>query len=231
MGYTSLSRRQFLRCTPVAALSFAGCLSASTPATETTQTAQTTKATQTTAKSVDASSLAAHASVVSQGTAAHPPIVQLGVTNTGIEPVPLRPYHTSNSAAVLEYSSELDGATGKLTLYPTSPEHLFTTNGELAESQTDGCWRFLTTDGETPRVAWESIAVQLELAPSESHSVKHALYTTGQDGPCYPAGEYQTYYRVSLSELDSAGPTKLLTYTLSLDDSGTVSIGAVEPTE
>lgn len=225
------SRRRLLRCTPVAALSFGGCLSASTPAAETTETTQTSQTTQTTAKSANPSSLTAHASVVSQGTAEHPPIVELGVTNTGSEPVPVHPYHTTNSAAVLEYSSQLDGTTGELTLYPTSPEHLLITNGELEESKTDGCWRFLTTDGETPRVAWESVAVRLELAPDETYSVQHALYTAGQDGPCYPAGEYQTYYRVSLSELDSSGPTKLLTYTLSLDESGMVSIDAVEPTE
>ncbi|MFC6733188.1 hypothetical protein ACFQH3_04100 [Haladaptatus sp. GCM10025707] len=161
-NYVPRSRRHVLRSGVVFAAALAGCVSDSPPlggdgetttqgptATDaSTQTAATPTETQTPA--YDTSVLTTSASVVTQATADHPAVVKLRLTNEGEEAIPIQP--TEGGGYPLEYFPTLDGSETNLVLYPREPTHWqFFGGDELADSQTNGCWRFVTEEGEKPR--------------------------------------------------------------------------------
>lgn len=230
------SRRQLLHAGAILATGLAGCLSDSSPqsmadettrapTTEPTSTNQTAASTtaQTSTPTYDSSQISSSASVVSQQTTDHPPVIKLTIKNDGDEAVPVQ--STDGGGYPLEFFPTVEGPESNLVLYPTEPTHWqFFGGDELTDKQTDGCWRFATDDGAEPRYGAQQMGETVTLSPGGTFSIRHEVYNEAGGGPCYPTGKYQSVHSLTLAEANENGPTVEFEYTVNIKDSGEIAV-------
>jgi hypothetical protein len=133
--------------------------------------------------------------VVSQPTADRAPTVEFTLTNEGGGEI----IASANSNEPFVIVPRLDGTDASVVLLPSVRK----VTSDVAESRTDGCWRFVTPDGDDAKFVYEDDVDRLSLGSGLSHTVQHRLFYDGDENDCFPDGNYTTVHRVRFHETES----------------------------
>lgn len=161
--------------------------------------------------------ISATASLLDQGTSDHPPKVQLRMTNQTSNVITV----TSDGFPPLVYFPRLTGPTGSVVLLPGNSDQI---GADVVRSRSEGCWRFLNSDGERPDIWVRPDFETMDLYPGVTHTVNHLLYYDGPHDTCFPTGTYTGDQEI---EFENAGAPILLNYALEVSD-GEISSITVE---
>ena len=200
----------------------------SSPEPTTDTTTRTATETGTVTPVPDVSTLSVGASIEDQATDERPATMTLTVTNGGEREIPLTPAAPTNEGGLpLEHLFPFEGDSSRVIAFPTEPRHVHVYGGREPKERVDGCWRFLTSEGEAAGIAVENLGFEATLGPGETYTIQHHLYYDGSGGSCRDEGVYRTTAGVKIAGSMEPGPVLELDYALTVDGSGRVSI-AVE---
>ena len=133
--------------------------------------------------------------ILNQPSDERPPTVEFTFTNEGDEEVLVS---SSNKKPFVLFPT-LEGSTGDVVLIPGS----FRVTSDVADSRTDGCWRFVTDEGDDAKVVVTDDVDRLTLGAGHFHLVSHRVYDAGPDDRCFPDGDYSSRHAVEFHELDA----------------------------
>jgi len=127
--------------------------------------------------------------VVQRSSASSPAALRVSVENTTDSAVELSP---DGGARPLEYVSPFQQprSSGRVVLVPKDTNRVYVINS-LAESKTDGCWRFRTPSGDSAELVRISLAKPVTVSSSEVYSITYDLYYEGPANECLQ-GTYTT---------------------------------------
>lgn len=159
-----MNRRRLLATVATSAVAFAGCTSSSGEDTRVVST---------------------DSEIRKQPTADHPPEIKFSLTNESDDPITVS---ANASKPFVSFSRfRLTGDTGSLVLFPVSDLHH---HADVASTRTNGCWRFVDTDGNETYIVANSVEDRLTLGPGLTHHVTQRLYYEGEENDCFPDDNY-----------------------------------------
>lgn len=143
--------------------------------------------------------------VLAQARENEPPTVNLRVHNDSSEALTL----SSDGHQPFMYFPRLDGEAGSMVLLPESSGEL---GADVASTQQNGCWRFLTPEGDEPDIVIRMDEDKVELPPDRAYTVRHELYYKGADR-CFPDGEYSKQQSIQIEAVEEGNTREILTET------------------
>lgn len=164
------------------------------------------------------SSLSADASIVRQASEDTPLTIQFELRNEGSKTLVV----SSEDAIPFVVFPRLSGPVGDAILLPPRRSEV---TADVSASQTDGCWKFVTPEGNDPEIIIEMDANRLSLDPESKHTVRHKIYYDAIDDRCFPSGSYREEHPIRLEESEAdQRPSVTVEPVLTVGEDGTSKI-------
>lgn len=221
----SLSRRRFLSLALPATAMLGGCETVRQPTSEAGSTTSTRPTTSSVAHG-DPSMLSVGGSVVATPTTERPLTIESTVTNDGRRSVHLIPGR--NGGEPLDYLPRFENGAVELVGMPVEQSSVGAF--DLATSPVDGCWRFVTENGEEPPRIVISLRGSVEVDPGDTYRVRHHLYQAVDGDECLPTGTYRATTSLQFGEPDDTGDRFPVAYELTMpgDERPTLTVSLPE---
>lgn len=133
--------------------------------------------------------------IVTQPSGERHPTVEFTFTNEGDEEVTV----SSGSKKPFVLFPRLEGPTGEVVLIPGG----WRFRSDVADSRTDGCWRFVTDEGDDAKIETTDDIDRITLGPGQYHLASHRIYYAGPDEHCFPDGDYTSTHVVEFHDIDA----------------------------
>ena len=140
--------------------------------------------------------------------------VELRLTNESEQSVELLP---ASDTPLLADIPRLDGPSGSVVFFP--PDAPGISAFGLADERLDGCWRFVTADGDVLyRSVIETTPAERRLDAGVTVTMTHDVYYGEPTGECFSAGAYETTIPIHFASDEHTGLS--LGYRLTVDGGG-----------
>lgn len=133
--------------------------------------------------------------IVTQPSGERHPTVEFTFANEGDEEITV----SSESKKPFVLFPRLAGSTGGVVLIPGG----WRISSDVADSRIDGCWRFVTDEGDDPKIETTDDIDRITLGPGQYHLVSHRVYYDGPDDHCFPDGDYTSTHVVEFHDIDA----------------------------
>jgi len=237
---SSPSRREVLAT--IAATGLAGCLSpASGSGPDSADRTTSAESTDSATPDSRTDRIAVEADVVAPATDEHPTRTEYRVRNNVDSTLAVQSYEVKPFTMLDRFV----GASGAAVFVPLPLRSGNVFSDNVASTQVDECWRFVTASGDEAALGSTLVIEQATIEPGDTYTVRHSIYyerssgQPAQDGdrpPCFPPGEYRTTTRLSFWEQRADGDRAAKQYrnvnhalVINSDGSPRIDIRSVEP--